>query len=132
MILGLGTDIVNITRFERLLDSKLSYKLDKIFTQRELDYCFQKSASRLVASSLAARFAAKESFVKALGCGFGNGIYLTSIEVLNNALGKPELVYDALLLGKLIDILQCRQFKTHISLSHDYPAAYSTVIIENM
>src|SRR5450756_227053 len=88
MIYGIGTDIVAIERFQRFMDTGNSAIIERLFTPAERSRC---GSRRDAASCLAARFAAKEAFLKALGTGLRDGISWQEIEVSNNALGKPEL-----------------------------------------
>ena len=87
MIIGIGCDLAEVSRIKRALGMKGFAA--RVFTQREQDYCQARGAQAY--ASFAARFAAKEAFVKALGTGLRGG-RLTEIEVINDALGRPQLV----------------------------------------
>ena len=78
MIVGLGTDVVEIARIEASLERFGDRFLHRIFTEAEIRYCLAK---RRPAESLAARFAAKEAGAKALGTGISRGISWREIEV---------------------------------------------------
>jgi len=75
MIKGIGTDIIEINRFKALMDRHPKRFLERLFTQKECDYCnkFQDNEKHFTG-----RFSAKEAVAKALGCGFGAN-YLTKI-----------------------------------------------------
>lgn len=88
MIIGTGVDIVEVDRIKKALDAWGERFLKRIFTERELDYVNTKKFSH---ESLAARFACKESVLKAFG-DTRRGIQLKEIEVLNDTKGKPEIV----------------------------------------
>jgi len=88
MIVGTGVDIIEVWRVKKALDSWGERFLKRVFTQRELDYVNTKKFSQ---ESLAARFACKESVLKAFG-DTRIGIQLKDIEVLNDSKGKPEIV----------------------------------------
>ncbi|MEE8317438.1 MAG: holo-ACP synthase [Candidatus Omnitrophota bacterium] len=88
MIVGTGVDIIEVWRVKKALDSWGERFLKRVFTQRELDYVNTKKFSH---ESLAARFACKESVLKAFG-DTRIGIQLKDIEVLNDSKGKPEIV----------------------------------------
>ena len=88
MIVGTGVDIVEVWRVKEALDAWGERFLKRIFTQREMDYANTKKFSH---ENLAARFACKESVLKAFG-DTKRGIQLKSIEVLNDSKGKPEIV----------------------------------------
>lgn len=124
MIFGIGTDIVEISRFQRFLDHGNTPLLERLFTERERQVC---QARKGAAACHAARFAAKEAFLKALGSGLRNGLSWQDMEVVNDELGKPEL----LLTGKAMDIFreECLS-KVFLSLSHDGGYAVAMVVLE--
>lgn len=86
MIIGIGTDIIEIARIEEAL-SKTEHFFSKVYTENERQYYLEK---RKKAETLAGWFCAKEAVSKALGTGFRQ-FGLRDIEVLPNALGKPEI-----------------------------------------
>ena len=88
MIYGIGVDIVATGRFQRFIDAGNSAIMERLFTPDERSLCGSRKDA---ASCLAARFAAKEAFLKALGTGLREGISWLDLEVSNDPLGKPEL-----------------------------------------
>ena len=86
-IIGLGIDATEIARVAATIDRYGDRFLAKIFTAGEIAYC---RARRNAASSFAARFAAKEAAMKALGTGFSRGVFWTGIEVVRRG-GPPQL-----------------------------------------
>lgn len=129
MIIGLGCDIVNIERINKS-ETFLKQFQNKILGPSELQEIFQKLtlSQKERACLLAKYFAAKEAFVKALGTGFRNGIFLKDIQVLHNTLGKPEIIVSGnahLTLEKIAN-----NSNIFVSLSDDYPYAEAVVIIE--
>jgi len=88
LLKGIGLDIVDVLRIKKVAKKWGDKFLQKVFTPAELAYCLKKKA---VYQSLAARFAAKEAAVKALGIGF-QGVSWQEIEVINDSLGKPSLL----------------------------------------
>lgn len=84
---GLGIDIVDIGRVRRIMERTPSFT-HKMFSEGECVYCESKADP---AMHFAARFAAKEAVVKALGCGFAEGIHPRDIEVINADSGRPML-----------------------------------------
>jgi holo-[acyl-carrier protein] synthase len=125
MIHGIGTDIVAIERFQRFLESGNSGVLDRLFTASERSRCESRKDA---ASGLAARFAAKEAFLKALGTGLRDGISWLDMEVINNDLGKPLLTLS----GKAAEFFQNNGLVTiHLSLSHDGGNAVAMVVLES-
>ncbi|MCM0082339.1 holo-[acyl-carrier-protein] synthase [Geomonas sp. Red32] len=124
MIYGTGVDIVEIGRFQRFQEQGNDAIFQRIFTREEIDYC---SGKKLSAQHYALRFAAKESFLKALGTGLRDGLSWQDMEVANDALGKPELR----LTGRALELFnQAGLTACHLSLSHDAGCAVAMVILE--
>ncbi|AIL13292.1 hypothetical protein IM40_06960 [Candidatus Paracaedimonas acanthamoebae] len=128
MIIGIGTDLVEIKRIENLISRHKDRFMKRVFTPVEIATALALSRS---AASFAKRFAAKEAFVKALGTGFSQGILLTEIEVYNEATGQPRLH----LYGTAQKILQQRlqgyqKELLHLSLSDTQTQALAFVVIE--
>lgn len=88
MILGIGSDLVDIGRIDFLLKRFEKRFEERVFTREEQIYCKKQ---RDPSATFAKRFAAKEACAKALGLGFQEGIRWVDIEVLNTPLGKPFL-----------------------------------------
>ncbi len=86
-IIGLGLDATEIDRIAESIDRYGDRFLRRVFTDEEIAYCTRK---RDAAPSFAARFAAKEAAMKALGTGFSRGVYWTGIEVVRRS-GPPRL-----------------------------------------
>ena len=125
MIYGIGTDIVAVERFQRFIDSGNSALLERLFTPAERSRCEKRKDA---ASCLAARFAAKEAFLKALGTGLRDGLSWQNMEVVNDALGKPELKLS----GKAAELFQAHGLmRVHLSLSHDGGNAIAMVVVES-
>ena len=132
MISGLGSDITNISRFERSLQAYGTKLLQRILgpaEQQELS-ALKNVSPQEYAAFIAKRFAAKEACSKALGTGFRNGIYLKDIQTVHNKLGKPELILSDGALQQLHNLGQGQSLRLHLSLSDDYPWAQAFVIIE--
>jgi len=85
-MIGIGTDIEEVKRFENFFDKSFKAFMEKNFTQNEIDYCLSKGAP---AQHLAARFAGKEAVLKALFSLNITDIFYPAIEILNNELGVP-------------------------------------------
>lgn len=89
MIIGIGTDILDIARVSRILDSGAGDRfLRRILTEAELEQA--RSRPSRLAEFAAGRFAAKEAAVKALGCGIGEAAGFRDVEILSAPSGKPE------------------------------------------
>jgi len=124
MITGVGIDAVYVKRMERwLLNSKL---LERYFHPEEIELAASRGKSG--AQSLAARFAAKEAFGKALGTGLA-GITLKDIAVFNRKGGKPELKLS----GTARDALEkSGADRVHISLTHERETAIAMIVLERV
>lgn len=127
MIIGIGNDILNIGRIEKLLKKFGSSFEKRFFREEELNSADDLHAK---ACHYAKKFAAKEAFSKALGIGFRKGLRFIDIFIVNNELGKPELK----VLGKAKDLLDDlsndKEVFIHISLTDDYPMASAIIILE--
>jgi holo-[acyl-carrier protein] synthase len=124
VIFGIGTDIIEINRIEEAINRSLTFR-DKIFTKREQEYCDARNHARF--ESYAARYAAKEALFKALGTGYRYGFAFSEVEVMNDALGKPEIEAH----GKVLKYLQENNIlQIHLSLSHAKENAVAYVILE--
>ncbi len=130
MIVGLGSDICSIKRIEEIYARFGHRFVGRCFGSRE-----QQELEKLVndkarfVASLAKRFAAKESFVKALGSGFAGGIAWTEVEIVHQANGRPLLEVS----GRALELLRCLtpDPKLWVSLSDDFSLAQAMVIIES-
>ncbi|MBE0500172.1 MAG: holo-ACP synthase [Desulfuromonadales bacterium] len=123
-VAGIGTDLTQISRFSRFIEQEKNALLDRLFTASEQAYAMPK---RNPAVHLAARFAAKEAFLKALGLGLREGISWHDMNVVHDALGKPSLQLS----GRALEIFEQRSLaKLHLSYSHDGDYAMATVILE--
>jgi holo-[acyl-carrier protein] synthase len=124
LIYGTGIDIVEIARFQRFLEQGNDALFHRLFTASEIEYCAEK---KLSAQHYALRFAAKESYLKALGTGLREGLSWKDIEVVNDPLGKPQLR----LYGRALEMFQqaglCGSF---LSMSHDAGCAIAMVVLE--
>ena len=125
MIMGTGFDLVAVNRFVRFVERRGERGLERLFTPAELDYCL---AHFNPAPFLAARFAAKEAFYKALGTGMGVAGGWKDVEVVRLASGRPMLM----LRGKAASLIHDLQVRTiHLSLSHTADAAGAFVVFES-
>jgi len=121
MIIGIGTDIVKISRIERFIGRKDETPVDMILTHQEA--LFKKGVQ-----SIAGAFAAKEALLKALGIGFSRGLgRLLEIEILNDDGGKPFVVTS----GIVNEITRQKQISCiQVSISHDTDYAIAFVICQ--
>jgi holo-[acyl-carrier protein] synthase len=123
MIVGTGIDMVEIERIAEKIGRGNGFR-EKVFSAGEIDYCEQ---GKVRAEHYAARFAAKEAFLKATGLGLQAGHDLFQIEVVVDPLGKPSIVLH----GDFKKIAEQYQWNTiHLSLSHVRDLACAFVILE--
>lgn len=121
MILGIGTDIIEIDRIKAAIDRTPSF-LKKAFTEKELEL-FRSKGMR--AETIAGNFAAKEAVSKALGTGF-RGYSLKDFEILRDDLGKPIVNISK----KAKEKFGHEEMKINISISHNQSSAVAFVIVE--
>jgi holo-[acyl-carrier protein] synthase len=124
MILGLGLDLQEIARVEKAVARGGAAFLKKTFTPAEVKYC---RAARKSGERLAARFCAKEAFLKALGTGWARGLAWTEVAVGHRAGGAPTLK----LAGRAAALAREKGVKKiWLSLSHSAGYAAAVVILE--
>ena len=123
-IIGLGTDVVEIARFQEPLEK--SRRLAKrVLSDEEL---LEFDQHNFPARFLAKRFAAKEAMVKAIGTGIGNGVSFRQMEVRHHASGAPYLHIS----GYLQELCVSRGvMSTHLSIADEQHYAVATVIFES-
>ena len=128
MILGIGNDIVDITRVEKTLERFGARFVDRIFTEVEK----RKSDKRaLRAASYAKRFAAKEACSKALGTGFRRGVFWKDMGVVNEPSGRPTMVLTGGAKAQLDRLTPAGMTaKVFLTITDDMPYAQAVVIIE--
>ncbi|MBZ9636867.1 holo-ACP synthase [Clostridium sp. FP1] len=122
MIIGVGTDIIEIRRIEKAMVANNSF-LEKIFTATELEYLKSRN---LRPEYVAGRFAAKEAVAKALGTGF-RGFDFRDIEIDRTTLGKPIVILKGK--AKLIAKKEGK-YNIHLSISHGEDSAIAYAIWE--
>jgi holo-[acyl-carrier protein] synthase len=127
MIIGTGSDVIDIRRIERTLGRFGDRFISRVFTEVEQ----KKSERRLArAASYAKRFAAKEACSKALGTGFSRGVFWRDLGVVNEPSGRPTMVLSGGAKQQL-DRLMPKDHRAvvHLTLTDEYPYAHAHVII---
>jgi holo-[acyl-carrier protein] synthase len=125
MILGLGTDLVAVDRIRQSIARYGDRFLNRIFTDRERAYAARKANS---AERFAARFAAKEAGMKAIGTGWNCGVTWKDFEVANQASGRPTLRLTGVA-QQIASRLGVRSIS--ISLTHTTEIAFAVVVLED-
>lgn len=124
MIVGIGTDICDIARMERVIKRQAKF-VDRVLTESELAQYHQRKTPSVF---LASRFAAKEAALKALGTGLAQGISWKDVEVSNLASGQPVLTFS----GRASEIAQEKGVSIiHLSLSDEQSHAIAFVVLES-
>ncbi|MFN2257331.1 MAG: holo-ACP synthase [Desulfuromonadaceae bacterium] len=123
-VAGIGTDIVRVERFDEFIAHNNRGVLERLFTRTELEYALPR---RQAAEHLAARFAAKEAFLKALGTGLREGLTWQDMEVCKDHYGAPSLKLS----GRAEELFHARSLHTvFLSYSHEREYAVATVVLE--
>jgi len=122
VILGIGVDVVHVRRIHHWLETP--GLVDRFFHPDEITASLGRGHA--AALSLAARFAAKEAFGKAVGTGLA-GVKLRDIQVINNHNGRPDMILHGTALDRFNDVGGGR---VHVSLTHESDNAIAMVVIE--
>lgn len=121
MIIGIGTDIVETARIQKLVEKYGEHFVDKILRPAEATAC-NASANKI--HRIAARFAAKEALSKAFGIGISETIHFQNIEITNGSHGEPHLT-----LYESARELQSKLHITRIHLSMSHADNYATAVV---
>jgi len=125
VIVGLGLDIAEVDRMEAAIGRHGAPFLERLFTPQEVAYC-ESHKNRF--ERYAARFAAKEAAMKALGTGWHGGVRWRDIEVTNEASGRPTLHLEGVA-AEFADRLGVKTIS--LSITHSGNLALAQVIFEN-
>ena len=128
MIIGIGSDLVDIRRIEKTLERHPERFVARVFTEIEK----RKSERRKErAASYAKRFAAKEACSKALGTGFSQGVYWRDMGVVNLPSGAPTMELTGGAASRLAKIVPAgHTARIHLTITDEFPLAQAFVIIE--
>lgn len=127
MIVGLGSDLIDIRRIERTLERFGPRFTDRVFTEVERE---KSDRRRNRAASYAKRFAAKEACSKALGTGFSRGVFMRDLGVVNLPGGKPTLELTGGAARRLDTLIpDGMEPKIDVTITDDFPLAQVIVII---
>jgi holo-[acyl-carrier protein] synthase len=124
MIVGNGIDLVELARIRDLIRRQGERFLQRVFTPAEIDHCRPRTDAD---AAFAARFAAKEAVMKALGTGWSGGVGFLQIEVVRQAHGAVSIALHGEA-AAVADRLRIRRF--HLSLSHTATHAVASAIAE--
>ncbi len=123
-LLGIGIDMVKVSRMEGILRRWNQHFLDRIFTEAEQAYCLQKKMAHVHFSG---RFAVKEALLKALGSGVSQGISWKEIETLPGESGQPRVALSGRVRALADEMGACEIFS---SITHDTDYAIAQVLLQ--
>ena len=128
MIIGLGSDLIDIRRIERTLERHGARFTSRIFTEIEQAKSDRRHER---AASYAKRFAAKEACAKALGTGMARGVFWRDMGVVNLPGGKPTMQLTNGAAARLAGLTPAsHRAVVHLTITDDYPLAQAFVVIE--
>jgi holo-[acyl-carrier protein] synthase len=128
MIVGIGSDLIDIRRIEKTIERHGERFINRVFTEIEQE---KSDRRKLRAASYAKRFAAKEACAKALGTGLARGVFWRDMGVVNLPGGKPTMRLTNGALQRLIALTpQGHKPVIHLTITDDFPLAQAFVIIE--
>lgn len=125
-VFGIGTDITETDRIGKMIEKHGEIFLDRVYTQREQEYCGIRKAA---VQHYAGRWAAKEAILKSMGTGWSKGIHWTDIEIVNKMGGAPyvELHGEA---QKICDEMGVQKILISISHCQEYATAFATALTD--
>lgn len=123
MIVGIGIDMIEVDRVREKIEREKGFR-EQIFSSSEIAYCQDQPEPY---QHYAARFAAKEAFLKAIGQGLSYSLHVHNIEIIPHNTGKPEIILSE----EYKELLEENGWqKVHVSLTHLKSVASAVVIIE--
>lgn len=133
MIIGTGSDLIDIRRVEKTLARFGDRFIKRCFTDVEIQKAEKRRGGGTHVATYAKRFAAKEACSKALGTGFSHGVFMKDIGVVNDPAGRPTLKLTGGALKRLESMLPPgKTAHIHLTLTDEPPMAMAYVIIESL
>ncbi len=131
MIVGIGSDLIDIRRVEKVIERHGARFIDRIFTEAEQAKAERRSkAPRSLIATYAKRFAAKEACAKALGTGIREGVWWRDMGVVNLPGGRPTMRLTGGALARLETLLPPgHEARIDLTITDDWPLAQAFVII---
>src|SRR5215210_7709305 len=132
MIIGVGSDLIDITRVAKVIERHGERFLERIFTEAERARAGRRAKNeKMVVATYAKRFAAKEACSKALGTGFRRGVFWKDMGVVNEPSGRPTLQLTGGAKEQLERITPAgHTARIQLTITDDFPYAQAVVIIE--
>ena len=131
MIIGIGSDLIDITRVAKVIERHGERFLERIFTDAERAKAMRRANNeKMVVATYAKRFAAKEACSKALGTGIRRGVWWKDMGVVNLPGGRPSMLLTGGALARLQELTpEGMQAQIDLSITDDWPLAQAFVII---
>jgi holo-[acyl-carrier protein] synthase len=131
MIIGIGSDLIDIRRIEKVIERHGERFLDRIFTEAERARAERRAKNhRMVVATYAKRFAAKEACSKALGTGIRQGVWWRDMGVVNLPGGRPTMRLTGGALARLDSMIPPgMEARIDLSITDDWPLAQAFVVI---
>ena len=131
MIIGIGSDLIDITRVAKVIERHGDRFLDRVFTDAERAKAERRAKNhKMVVATYAKRFAAKEAMSKALGTGIRQGVWWRDMGVINLPGGKPSMKLTGGALARLQKLTPPgHEAQIDLSITDDWPLAQAFVII---
>lgn len=131
MIIGIGSDLIDIRRIEKVIERHGERFLDRIFTEAERAKAERRAKNhRMVVATYAKRFAAKEACSKALGTGIRRGVWWRDMGVVNLQGGRPTMHLTGGALARLDSMIpEGLEARIDLSITDDWPLAQAFVVI---
>jgi len=131
MIIGIGSDLIDITRIAKVIERHGERFLERIFTDAERAKAMRRANNeKMVVATYAKRFAAKEACSKALGTGIRRGVWWRDMGVVNLPGGRPSMQLTGGALARLQELTpEGMQAQIDLSITDDWPLAQAFVII---
>jgi holo-[acyl-carrier protein] synthase len=124
MILGIGTDVIEVHRIREAIDRHGDRIVKRLFTPLEIEYCSSRKSAVI---HYAGRFAAKEAAFKAMRRGWGGDISWKDVEIYNDPSGAPHLNFY----GKALEVVKEKKMTaSYVSISHVEQIATAIVVLE--
>lgn len=131
MIIGTGSDLIDIRRVEKTLSRFGDRFIRRCFTEEEIRKAERRRGAGTHIATYAKRFAAKEACSKALGTGFSGGVFLRDIGVVNDPAGRPTIILTNGAKSRLDALIpDGRTARIHLTLTDEPPLGSAHVIIE--
>ncbi len=131
MIIGIGTDLIDVRRVEKVMDRFEQRFIERCFTDVERAKAERRRGAGTHIATYAKRFAAKEACSKALGTGFSQGVFMKDMGVVNLPSGQPTLELTGGALARLQAIIpEGKTARIHLTITDEPPIAEAMVMIE--